>query len=223
MTACWILLLAPAALFVVAGRGLLSPAAQSIAMTTRCAAFIQFNPALHLPAFVMGIALQRLFALERPGALVNSWRTAAISWGSLLLIGVILGAGWKLPAQLVHKGLLAPAFAALIFSLASGRGALAAALGHRIMVRLGEASYSVYLLHLPLQGVALAINSMTLRIPVASWTFLAADFAVTIAVSFLALDYVETPYRKSIAAGLRRWMDAPRGAPAFGLQLNANR
>jgi len=205
MAVCWILLLAPASLFVLAGGGLFGTAAQTIAYTTRFAAFMQFNPALHLPAFIMGIALQRLFTLERPSPLVNSWRAGAISWASLLLIGVILGAGWKLPAPLVHKGLLAPLFAALMFGLASGRGALAAALANREMVRLGEASYSVYLLHIPLQGAAAAINNLTLRIPVSSWTFLAADFALTIAVSFLTLDYVETPYRKSIAAGLRRW------------------
>ena len=202
MGACWMLLVIPTALSVMAGRGLLGPSPAALASTRDWAAFVQFNPVLHLPSFVMGIALQRLFALERGGKLVSSWRAGLLSGGALLLIGVILGAGWALPKPLVHKGLLAPLFAALIFGLASGRGLLAAALGHRAMVRLGEASYSVYLLHVPMQGVALAINRATLQLPVFSWSFLGLDFAITIGASVLALDFVEKPYRKSVSAGL---------------------
>jgi peptidoglycan/LPS O-acetylase OafA/YrhL len=206
IAACWILLLAPAELSILASQGAMGPSLAVSASTVRWAAFIQFNPALHLPAFVMGIAGQRLFSLEK------SWRSSAISWGSAVLIAAILGAGWQIPAPLVHKGFLAPLFLTLIFGLASGRGALAAMLAHPVAVKLGEASYSVYLLHLPFQGVALAINNLTFHLAVSSWTFLIADFVMTIAVSLLALTYVETPYRKSIAADLRRWMERPSKA-----------
>ena len=97
---------------------------------------------------------------------------------------------------------LKTAFAALIFCLAPGRGALAAIFGHPALVKLGEASYALYLLHLPLWGLTLALNELTLNLSTSSWSFLVADTVITIGVSLAALEFVETPYRKSISAGL---------------------
>src|ERR1700722_9278489 len=113
-------------------------------------AFLQYNPLFHLPAFVMGIAAQRLFLLERNGPWFESWRPTAICAVSICSVCLILGAGWPLPRVLVNNGLLGPAFVFLIAGLASGRGAVARAIGSPTMVLLGEASYSLYLLHLPL-------------------------------------------------------------------------
>lgn len=208
---CWVLLLAPASLLLVIASGAMGPGAAASLSGEQWSSFIQYNPLLHVPAFVMGIATQRLFLLERSGRWVNSWRPAAFSFGSLAAIGIILGSGWAIPRPLAQNGLLAPGFAALIFCLASGRGALAAIFGNAALVKLGEASYALYLLHLPLWGLTLALNE-PLHLAESSWGFLIADAAITVAVSLATLEFVETPYRKSISAGLKGWRDKRRAA-----------
>ncbi len=210
---CWILLLAPASALLLVASGAIGPSASAFVATESWSAFIQYNPLLHVPAFVMGIATQRLFLLERSGHLVNSWKSAAVSVGSLAAIGIILGSGAPIPRPLAQNGLLALGFAALIFGLASGRGALAAVLGHPALVKLGEASYALYLLHLPLWGLTLAVNELTFRWAESSWSFLSADIMITVSVSLAALTFVETPYRKSIGAGLKDWRDKRRPSP----------
>jgi len=204
---CWILLLAPASVLMLVASGAMGPSASDFVTTERWSSFVQYNPLLHVPAFVMGIATQRLFLLQRSERFVNSWRSAAVSVGSLAAIGVILGAGWRIPRSLAQDGLFALGFVALIFCLASGRGALAAILGHPILVKLGEASYALYLLHLPVWGLTLAVNALTFHLAESSWSFLIADIVITVGVSLAALTFVETPYRKPISAGLKNWRD----------------
>jgi peptidoglycan/LPS O-acetylase OafA/YrhL len=212
---CWILLLTPASLLLLITSGAMGPSAAAFISTEQWSAFILYNPLLRVPAFVMGIATQRLFFLWRSSRFVNSWRSVALACGSLAAIGVILGAGLPIPRPLAQNGLLAPGFAALIFGLAPGRGALAAILGHPVFVKLGEASYSLYLLHLPVWGLSLAINALTFRFAESSWTFLIADLVLTVGVSLAALTFVETPYRKSVSAGLRAWMQKVKPLPAY--------
>ena len=214
---CWILLLAPASLLMLVASGGMGSAASAFVSTERWSSFVQYNPLLHVPAFVMGIATQRLFLLERSGRFLNSWRAAAVSFGSLAAIGIILGSGWRIPQPLAQNGVLALGFAALIFCLASGRGALAAFFGHPILVKLGEASYALYLLHLPLWGLTLAVNALTFHLTESSWSFLIADIVITVGVSLAALTFVESPYRKSISAGLKNWRDR-RQSPALAVE-----
>jgi peptidoglycan/LPS O-acetylase OafA/YrhL len=202
---CWILCLTPPLLFLLiashAGPGLAGLLGKGWV-----SAFLQYNPLFHVPAFIMGIAAHRLFLLERPGPLLDSWRPLAICAAVTCLICLILGAGWPIPRILINNGLLGPAFAFLLVGLATGRGFIADVFGHPVLVLLGEASYSLYLLHLPLWGLVLGLNQSTFRFPDSSWGFLIVDVAIAIGVSILALKYVETPYRISIGASLRRAM-----------------
>src|SRR5260370_42543813 len=126
----------------------------------------------HFAAFVMGIATQRLFLLERSGPFVNPRRSALIAPLSFCSIWLVLGVGWEIPRIFIHNGLLGLAFAALIFGLASGHGILAGIFARPVSSLLGEASYSLYLLHLPLWLLTTALNRWTLRLPDSSWLFL---------------------------------------------------
>jgi peptidoglycan/LPS O-acetylase OafA/YrhL len=205
---CWLLCLTPPSIVSLVSRYGGRPAADLLAQPW-FNLFMQYNPLFHAPAFVLGVAAQRLFLLESGGPLVNSWRPAALSIASLCTIGLILGSGLPIPRLFIHNGVLAPAFACLIFGLASSRGALAHFLALPAVVRLGEASYSLYLLHLPLWMLALALNPLTLRLAESSWTFLAAYAAVTIGVSLAALRFVEKPYRDVLNRSLRRSTPVP--------------
>ena len=57
----------------------MGPSAAAFVTTYRWSAFIQFNPLLHVPAFVMGIATQRLFLLARSSRSKSAKDTAGFS------------------------------------------------------------------------------------------------------------------------------------------------
>jgi peptidoglycan/LPS O-acetylase OafA/YrhL len=91
-------------------------------------------------------------------------------------------------------GLLAtPFLALLIMSLASGRGAITAALGHSWVVLLGEASYSLYVIHWPLLVVFLHVLGNGRGI---SGGWAVAAIALTVCVSLGCYRYIEVPARR---------------------------
>ena len=121
------------------------------------------NPVGRLPEFVLGIFLGRLF-LARPHAprgsvaLWTAIELAAIascyysSWMSRYLSSypeprTIIGA---VPAAIIFGSGAAPAFGALIYIFARQGGRLSQAVGNRFWVYLGESSFALYLIHLPL-------------------------------------------------------------------------
>lgn len=121
------------------------------------------NPIGRLPEFVLGIFLGRLF-LSRPHAprgsvaLWTGLELAAValcyfsSWMSRYLSSypeprTIIGA---VPAAIIFGSGAAPAFGALIYVFARQAGRLSQAVGNRFWVYLGESSFALYLIHLPL-------------------------------------------------------------------------
>src|SRR6516225_9168215 len=86
---------------------------------------VKFNPLVRLPEFLIGMACGFYFLRARASS--------------------------KLGIPLVGGGLLAPAFAAIIYGLAQPRSLMV--LNLRPMVLLGDASYSFYLLHSFLIGM----------------------------------------------------------------------
>jgi peptidoglycan/LPS O-acetylase OafA/YrhL len=136
-----------------------------------------YNPLCHLPAFAAGVAG---YLLRR------DWAWLGVVSG-VVIVGVL---GW---AGSGERLLLLP-----FVGLVMGLGARAGAMGSAPMVRLGEASYSLYLLHLPLWPWGMALNAATVRWPMDSWGFVALCFGVSLAGSLVAYRYVEEPYRKAL-------------------------
>ena len=71
-------------------------------------------------------------------------------------------------------------------------------LGTKPMVHLGEASYSLYLLHLPLWPWGMTLNAATFHFSPDSWAFVALCFGVSLVGSIVAYRFVEEPYRKAL-------------------------
>jgi peptidoglycan/LPS O-acetylase OafA/YrhL len=108
----------------------------------------RYHPLARAPEFLVGVALAQAM---RAGWTPSAAARAAASVVVLIVVGSV-GAG-ILPAILVHNGLLAPAFAVAIATLTAPAGVLptgvARMLSTPLALLLGEASYALYLLHVP--------------------------------------------------------------------------
>lgn len=108
-------------------------------------------PVLRLPEFVLGILLARLFVPGADRSARPSPRAAnlVVTAGCALTLTAFLVAH-LVPRAAVNAGLFDPVFALVIVGLAHSRGWIARLLGTRPLVVLGEASYGIYLLHIPI-------------------------------------------------------------------------
>jgi len=95
----------------------------------------------------------------------------------------------RIPRPLISAGFLSPAFAAIIYGLAL-RPRWSAVLEYRPLVILGDASYSLYLLH----STAFGASNW---VPAYSWWLRPlVAFLAAVAVSLLSYYVVEEPCRK---------------------------
>lgn len=156
---------------------------------------VKFWPPLHLASFLMGVALG-VRERRRPGALAP-WAEPLV-WGAALVTLVVI-ATRALPYPVQHTVGLAPLAAAWIAGLVGSRGPIVRALGHPHMVRLGEASYALYLLHVPLMVHAVRL-APRLGVDTRTPAFAAAYLLGAIALSWLTLVAVEEPARRALRA-----------------------
>ena len=103
---------------------------------------VKFNPLVRLPEFLMGACCGFLFVRN---SVNRKWATPLAVAGLAGFIGVAAFSS-HIPYPMIHSGLLAPAFAAIIYGIAL-RPAWARVLEFKPLVLLGDASYSLYLLH----------------------------------------------------------------------------
>jgi peptidoglycan/LPS O-acetylase OafA/YrhL len=103
---------------------------------------LKFTPPPHLPSFLFGIALADL---NQRMPLKSYWRLVL---GAAGLIGIYITLHFAdhLRYVFLHDGLLMPLFGSTILGLA-GQNPIARFFGFRPFVKIGEASYCLYLLH----------------------------------------------------------------------------
>ncbi|HEX6835512.1 MAG TPA: acyltransferase [Polyangia bacterium] len=112
--------------------------------TSGAATFLKCGPPLRLPEFIAGIALGGAFLRRRqPLAPAAANALAAVA---LVAVAAIVLASGHVPRYFVHA-LLLPAFSLLLWAVASGALRW---LGGATLTLLGEASYGLYLLQIPL-------------------------------------------------------------------------
>jgi peptidoglycan/LPS O-acetylase OafA/YrhL len=148
---------------------------------------LKFNPLLRLPEFLMGACCGFLF-LRKP--VDRKWGTPLVLVG-LLAFAAVVGLSPHIPYPILHDSLLAPAFAAIIYGLAL-RPRWSAVLEISPLVLLGEASYSLYLLH----SFILSVYFMPMGVlrQMSPLKF-AIGIALPIVVSVVAYKLLEQPAR----------------------------
>jgi peptidoglycan/LPS O-acetylase OafA/YrhL len=163
-------------------------------------ATLKYNPVVHLPEFVAGMACAFIFLR---GVLPISRRALLVGSGAAAVILVLL-LRQRIPYLVIHTGLLAPAFASIILGLAM-RPRWLGWLEHRFLVALGNASYSLYLLH----ATVMIYVFLMMRKPFNLVTGLAYIGGMVV-FSLLVFRFLEEPARRWLSPLPRvRLVDCP--------------
>jgi peptidoglycan/LPS O-acetylase OafA/YrhL len=144
---------------------------------------VRFNPLLRFPEFVLGVILGvgylAGFRLPKP-------KVAVLTCLLLLLTALILGK--DLPYPIFHNGMLAPLFGVSIIGLAADD----CGLGIPALLLLGEASYSLYIIHNPMLSWLKAFFEL-LHVALPAWLFGMVFVAVSISASVCCYKLIELP------------------------------
>jgi peptidoglycan/LPS O-acetylase OafA/YrhL len=155
---------------------------------------LSFNPLLRLPEFLVGVFAGRLFLAANKN---QKLATPLVVLGVAAVMMLVLLAG-RIPRPLVSAGFLSPAFAAIVYGLAL-QPRWAALLEKRVLVLLGDASYSLYLLH------TTVISAVSERVPDLQWAIrVSTAFLAAVAASLLSYYLVEEPCRMVLRPKTRR-------------------
>src|SRR3984885_10228833 len=144
-------------------------------------------PPLHLSTFALGILLARWQSLNRTQ--VRLWQVSTVlglSAGALLG-SVLLVPFLRVPAP-YNNGLLAPVFAGFVWALSVIPTPLSRWLCGRWLVALGNASYALYLVHMPILSLFVHFRWVT-------HAFYPVYLALCVGLSLLSFRYFETPAR----------------------------
>lgn len=177
--------------------------------------FIKFFPLLRLPEFVLGMAMGRLFAARNELALTEArGRRLAQIAAALVLVG--LCASDRIPLALMHNVALSLPFAALVLGLAlAPTASFGTWLSHPILVALGDASYSIYILQVPVIWLFVQkvewLHSTSLPFALAHRT---AILVTTTALALVSHRFLETPARIWLGTAGRRLWQKDHLAPA---------
>ena len=190
LVSLWLLSWLPGVLYLVLDPDGLSAA--GIAIDHRAHAVVldvlRYHPLLRLPEFLAGIVAARLFL---DGRRVPAW-AAVVAVLAVAVVMAVLALG--LPAPLVHNGLLVPAFIMLVLALASTSPTtsptMALSTSSRWWQRLGDSSYALYLLHVPLLYWVAGMSMRRLGRNVLDEPLLAALVVVAIVVVAVAVSLV---------------------------------
>jgi peptidoglycan/LPS O-acetylase OafA/YrhL len=155
--------------------------------------FQAYFPLWHLPQFLLGVALGRSFI---SGVRGSKQTHEALMVLALMMIAATLTFLDQAPF-LSSNLVLAPVFGLLIFAAAGASGPLSRLLASPFLVLLGDASYGLYIIHVPVLKVwYLALKSSNLHVP-PPLNF-AICLVMTVGASILLLKYVEKPARRWI-------------------------
>jgi peptidoglycan/LPS O-acetylase OafA/YrhL len=177
------------------------------AFTLALVRIVHKSPFLRVWEFLIGAALGAIFLLSRTQpakvhARLNNQRTrnVALALALLALLAIALmptvaGISKPIGDALHWYVLYTPFFALIVITLAAGPTFVTRFLSHPWIVRLGEASYALYILHAIPRGIVPLVLPLGASRATTTWLALLA-IAGSIIASLLVYTLVETPARK---------------------------
>jgi peptidoglycan/LPS O-acetylase OafA/YrhL len=147
--------------------------------------YLKFFPVMHLHEFLWGmtagILWQRFNAYFKG---ISARALDAIVTACALIVIAVAMLGMGRLYVFLHSGLFAPLFAIVIVALASGKSTTARLLSLRPIVILGEASYAIYMLHVPLYLLMDKMLEHALTADARCLVYLATLLAISIAIHY---------------------------------------
>jgi peptidoglycan/LPS O-acetylase OafA/YrhL len=147
--------------------------------------YMKFFPLMHLHEFLWGMTagiLWKRFNAHFKG--ISSLARDLILTACVLIVIAVAMRGLDRFYVFLHSGLFAPLFAILIVSLASGKSTVERLLSLRPIVILGEASYAIYMLHVPLYLLMDKMLEHRLTANARCLVYLAALIVISIAIHY---------------------------------------
>jgi hypothetical protein len=160
--------------------------------------FLAYFPLFHLNAFLFGLAggIWYLTSSSRFGMSQSLNRIClSVALGMVLLLLSLRAFLPDFPNSFsLDVGLLVPLFLTIVLTLALDTSRLSQGLSHPWLVTLGDSSYALYILHVPLQWLFGDFWALT-GIVIASDTAFLIYLPVIIALSIFVFRYMERPTR----------------------------
>lgn len=171
-----------------------------------------FHPLARLPEFVLGVVLGCLYSRRKDARRTRQKLFSIAGLMAAVALLVYLSLAAHLPDWAWDGGApLSAGFALLIYSLAAGAGPLKRFLSQRHLVRLGEASYALYILQAPLwEGALVVLSHLNLHAASHRWYF-CVYLVLLIGSSLATYRWIEIPARDWLRARLSR----PRRRPVL--------
>ncbi len=180
--------------------------------------FAVFNPISHLPTFLLGVSAgryRRVFSVPRfslPGA-------AAANASAAGILGILCLSG-GVPHIILHNSVLALVFCVFIFFVNTLWKPVQQFLSLRLLLILGEASYALYILQMPISGWFDAaarhfLHEKNFDPDSSPFYVVCAFFVLLIGASVLVFLFVERPVGKWIRATVTKMVD--RHSKAIGV------
>lgn len=149
---------------------------------------VRHVPIFSVPQFIAGISLGWIFIRFRPTRKMASF----LATSGVIIFAAILVSADHIPLVLLHNGVLIPVFAMIILGLTESNW-LSRILSNPVLVLFGEASYALYLIHIPFEVWLKSIWGPSDTILAAVW-----KLALVIPISICLHLFVERPCRRMI-------------------------
>ena len=160
-------------------------------------ATLSYSPIFHLNAFLLGVA-GGVWYLGSKTKQINSSANSILLIGATTMVLILLSLRdltHVLPNTFsMDNGLLAPLFLVIILTLAADTTKLTKWMSHPWLVTLGDASYALYILHIPIRWLIERILAAThLSVPYEAMYITYMIFVILL--SILVFKYIERPAR----------------------------
>ena len=156
---------------------------------------IKFSPILHLHEFIEGICagIVTMRLTNHQKATIEGISSYLIAACSIAFASLIFLSPHLVRIHLfIHDGLLCPLFLLLLVALTFGSSFVHRLLSGRFITLLGEASYGLYLIHIPLWHI------MRRFIGGHSMVGYSAYLVLAVGLSLLSFNYLERPVRRFV-------------------------
>ena len=169
---------------------------------------VRYNPLIRLAEFGAGILLGRLFQwLQINGTRLDGRGYWLYLPGLALALLLTASAQW-IPYPLFHNGLLMPVYLCIILGFALSGGLVARWLSTPAAVFLGNASYSMYILHVPIYGWLSILWRRLLLQETSGPVWQAVYISSVVATCALAFKFVEEPMHYWLKRNLNQRLDS---------------